>query len=118
MTKKNRDKDATVKVTLTAPKYVFKAIKSYGDPYEEEIHSTFVKPGDSHEKVMAEGISQYSSDTETLRLPYHETWQLLKDGEVVLSFSRADLESKDGLWNFYQMIKTHSCLTFEIRNDY
>jgi hypothetical protein len=117
MKKKNRDNDVTIKVDLAAPKYVFRAVKSY-DTYEEEIHSTFVKPGDSHEKIMAEGISQYSSDTEALRLPYHETWELLKDGEVVLSFSRADLENKDRFWVLFQMIKAHSCLTIEIRNDY
>lgn len=116
MTKKrNRDNDVTVRVKTVKPVYTFKVTKSYGEPYEEVIHRNDTT--DIH-KLMAEGISQYSSDTESLRLPWHETWELLEDGKVIMSFSRADLEDRDRFWTFVKVIRTHSCLIFELRNDY
>jgi len=118
MTKrKTKDTDITLQMPVAKkPKFVFRA--SGNVPYEEEIHSGMIQNPSDLNKIMAEGISQYCTDTENLRLPWHETWQLLKDGKVVMSFSRADLEDKDRFWAFVQVIRSHGCMIFEIRNDY
>lgn len=118
MTKKNRDKDVTVKVTTVQPKYTFRVSKSFMGPYEEEIQAFYVKPGVTYEKLMAEGISQYCQDTENLRLPWWETWELLENDKVVLSFGKAEMEDKDKFWQFVQVIRSHGCMIFEIRNDH